>query len=91
MAPRARNVWLIVLVAFIDGCTASAMFTPVKEKSERLQFNGFSIQPPQGSDWYQKVAQDDPPAVAFFHKMSHVITPNFVIGLFVGALMEIGC
>ena len=50
----------------VVGCVAPR-FIPVADVTQRLDFHGFSILPPQGKDWY--VVEKDPRAVAFRKKL----------------------
>jgi hypothetical protein len=43
--------WITVLLIVLVGCASSPPLVPVTNSNDRLQFNGFSLLPPQGAGW----------------------------------------
>ena len=51
---RIVRVWIIVLGVGLGmvGCAGGPQLIPVTDPTERLEFEGFSILPPQGDNWF---------------------------------------
>ncbi len=52
MKPYRRWIWLSVFGVLVLGCAAQAPRGPIINPAERLEFDGFSVLPPQGKSWY---------------------------------------
>ena len=50
---RIVRVWIIFLSVGLGvvGCAGGPQFIPVTDPTQRLEFEGFSILPPQGDNW----------------------------------------
>ena len=44
--------WLLAMSLLAPACTTGPDLTPVQQPGQRMQFDGFSVLPPQGERWY---------------------------------------
>ena len=44
--------WLLAGSLLAAACTTGPDLTPVQQPGQRMQFDGFSVLPPQGERWY---------------------------------------
>ncbi len=56
------QTWIIIVLAglVLIGCTLGPRPTPITDPTQRLEFQGFSILPPYGKDWFIVVPQTVP-------------------------------
>lgn len=52
MTTLACRRWLVGLSLLAAACSSGPELTPVPQSGQRMQFDGFSVLPPQGDRWY---------------------------------------
>lgn len=72
---RIAGIWIILLGVSMGvmGCAAGPQLNPVTNQTQRLEFEGFSILPPHGENWFSlpsaRLKQLGPYWIASFYKM----------------------
>ncbi|HEU5303959.1 MAG TPA: YncE family protein [Gemmatimonadales bacterium] len=52
MKTRVAMPWLLIVALLAAACSTGPDLTPVPRSGQRMQFDGFSVLPPQGDGWY---------------------------------------
>lgn len=59
MLPKLRPLFVLLLVCTLLGCAGSAgRYLPVSAGTPRISTLGFSVLPPPGPGWYEKISKD---------------------------------
>jgi len=52
MKPYRQWIWVSLFEVLVLGCATQAPLGPIINPAERVEFDGFSVLPPQGKNWY---------------------------------------
>ncbi|UCD54700.1 MAG: hypothetical protein JSV93_04035 [Candidatus Omnitrophota bacterium] len=82
---KTHRVVLLICLAIIlfTGYAASASFKPIKDQSTRRQYQGYSILPPQGPNWF--LMQEGQGGVAFTKKTGSA-THTFTVAVLIARI-----
>lgn len=68
-AKLTRTFILALCAVTASGCVAGVSLTPVTDATQRVEVNGFSVLPPQGTNWSRMTVSGYPETLVIFHKV----------------------